>query len=364
MTVQPKRPKTVNRLQRLITDWERDSGLPVRRLNLRVASMMLAGALPSRTPAYAHSPHAHSKHGPHRSRSTRTGLIATRRWQQASACRLLTSTRPSMWCMSSSTGLTSPDSGERSRSSDRSPRLSRARPTPASGGALTPHGWRTLPGWTVAGRDDFNPPASIETIVVSGCRRRTVLSSAIATPPNPTMSGLGPSIVVAGRITARAGWTWTWTASTSVASASRGADRRRGVRGADKARARATGAPASGESARLRRSSTRPRYLRNPPRSRSEARFHRRSRVGYRPSPQHPAPMSRSRDAPPQPDPVAHRGARMRPPPLPHNPHWSRPQPPPVAIHVPVLDEICACLPRATPGETDSVRSVWERVFV
>jgi hypothetical protein len=45
MTVQPKRPKTVNRLQRLITDWERDSGLPVRRLNLRVASMMLAGAL-------------------------------------------------------------------------------------------------------------------------------------------------------------------------------------------------------------------------------------------------------------------------------------------------------------------------------
>lgn len=45
MTPPIKRPKTVNRLQRLITDWERDSGLPVRRLNLRVASMMLAGAL-------------------------------------------------------------------------------------------------------------------------------------------------------------------------------------------------------------------------------------------------------------------------------------------------------------------------------
>jgi hypothetical protein len=35
----------VNRLQRLITEWERESGQPVRRLNLRVASMMLAGAL-------------------------------------------------------------------------------------------------------------------------------------------------------------------------------------------------------------------------------------------------------------------------------------------------------------------------------
>lgn len=45
MSTPPKRPKTVNRLQRLITDWEGDSGLPVRRLNLRVASMMLAGAL-------------------------------------------------------------------------------------------------------------------------------------------------------------------------------------------------------------------------------------------------------------------------------------------------------------------------------
>ncbi len=45
MSTPPKRPKTINRLQRLITDWEGDSGLPVRRLNLRVASMMLAGAL-------------------------------------------------------------------------------------------------------------------------------------------------------------------------------------------------------------------------------------------------------------------------------------------------------------------------------
>jgi hypothetical protein len=41
----PKRPKTVNRLQQLITDWQQESGQPVRRLNLRVASMMLAGAL-------------------------------------------------------------------------------------------------------------------------------------------------------------------------------------------------------------------------------------------------------------------------------------------------------------------------------
>ncbi|HEX5308056.1 MAG TPA: nucleotidyl transferase AbiEii/AbiGii toxin family protein [Solirubrobacteraceae bacterium] len=45
MSAAPKPPKTVNRLQRLVTDWERDSGLPVRRLNLRVAAMMLAGAL-------------------------------------------------------------------------------------------------------------------------------------------------------------------------------------------------------------------------------------------------------------------------------------------------------------------------------
>jgi hypothetical protein len=45
MSTPPKRPKTVNRLQRLITEWERESGQPVRRLNLRVASMMPAGAL-------------------------------------------------------------------------------------------------------------------------------------------------------------------------------------------------------------------------------------------------------------------------------------------------------------------------------
>jgi hypothetical protein len=38
-------PKTLNRLQQLITGLEKDSGLPVRRLNTRVASMMLAGAL-------------------------------------------------------------------------------------------------------------------------------------------------------------------------------------------------------------------------------------------------------------------------------------------------------------------------------
>ncbi len=45
MSTPPKRPRTVNRLQQLITEWERESGQPVRRLNLRVASMMLAGAL-------------------------------------------------------------------------------------------------------------------------------------------------------------------------------------------------------------------------------------------------------------------------------------------------------------------------------
>jgi hypothetical protein len=45
MSTPPKRPKTVNRLQQLITEWERESGQPVRRLNLKVASMMLAGAL-------------------------------------------------------------------------------------------------------------------------------------------------------------------------------------------------------------------------------------------------------------------------------------------------------------------------------
>jgi hypothetical protein len=38
-------PSTLNRLQQLITELEKQSGLPVRRLNMRVASMMLAGAL-------------------------------------------------------------------------------------------------------------------------------------------------------------------------------------------------------------------------------------------------------------------------------------------------------------------------------
>lgn len=38
-------PKTLNRLQQLITELEKQSGLPVRRLNTRVASMMLAGGL-------------------------------------------------------------------------------------------------------------------------------------------------------------------------------------------------------------------------------------------------------------------------------------------------------------------------------
>jgi hypothetical protein len=37
MSTLPKRPKTVNRLQQLITEWERESGQPVRRLNFRVA---------------------------------------------------------------------------------------------------------------------------------------------------------------------------------------------------------------------------------------------------------------------------------------------------------------------------------------
>lgn len=52
MSTPPKRPKTVNRLQQLITEWERESGQPVRRLNLRVASMMLAG--PGRAEPRAH----------------------------------------------------------------------------------------------------------------------------------------------------------------------------------------------------------------------------------------------------------------------------------------------------------------------
>ena len=41
----PKRPKTKARLEHLITQWQKDSGLPVARLNLRIAAMMLAGAL-------------------------------------------------------------------------------------------------------------------------------------------------------------------------------------------------------------------------------------------------------------------------------------------------------------------------------
>lgn len=40
-----KPPRTLSRLQQLITELERQSDLPVRRLNMRVASMMLAGAL-------------------------------------------------------------------------------------------------------------------------------------------------------------------------------------------------------------------------------------------------------------------------------------------------------------------------------
>lgn len=41
----PKRPKTKARLEQLITQWQKDSGLPVARLNMRIAAMMLAGAL-------------------------------------------------------------------------------------------------------------------------------------------------------------------------------------------------------------------------------------------------------------------------------------------------------------------------------
>jgi hypothetical protein len=42
---QPKPPKTKARLEQLITQWHKDSGQPVGRLNLRIAAMMLAGAL-------------------------------------------------------------------------------------------------------------------------------------------------------------------------------------------------------------------------------------------------------------------------------------------------------------------------------
>jgi hypothetical protein len=41
----PKRPKTKARLEQLITQWQKDSGQPVGRLNMRIATMMLAGAL-------------------------------------------------------------------------------------------------------------------------------------------------------------------------------------------------------------------------------------------------------------------------------------------------------------------------------
>lgn len=47
MTTLPPRkpPVTLNRLQQLLTEAEKQTGQPVRRLNMRVASMMLAGAL-------------------------------------------------------------------------------------------------------------------------------------------------------------------------------------------------------------------------------------------------------------------------------------------------------------------------------
>jgi hypothetical protein len=41
----PKTPKTKARLEQLITQWQKDSGQPVARLNLRIAAMMLAGAM-------------------------------------------------------------------------------------------------------------------------------------------------------------------------------------------------------------------------------------------------------------------------------------------------------------------------------
>jgi hypothetical protein len=43
--LRPKPPKTKARLEQLITQWQKDSGQPVARLNLRIAAMMLAGAL-------------------------------------------------------------------------------------------------------------------------------------------------------------------------------------------------------------------------------------------------------------------------------------------------------------------------------
>lgn len=41
----PKTPKTKARLERLISDWQNSSGQPVARLDLRIAAMMIAGAL-------------------------------------------------------------------------------------------------------------------------------------------------------------------------------------------------------------------------------------------------------------------------------------------------------------------------------
>ncbi len=41
----PATPKTKARLEALVTQWRKDSGQPVARLNLRIAAMMLAGAL-------------------------------------------------------------------------------------------------------------------------------------------------------------------------------------------------------------------------------------------------------------------------------------------------------------------------------
>ena len=41
----PKAPKTKASLEQLITQWQKDSGRPVAFLNLRIAAMMLAGAL-------------------------------------------------------------------------------------------------------------------------------------------------------------------------------------------------------------------------------------------------------------------------------------------------------------------------------
>lgn len=41
----PKTPKTKARLERLVTDWQKSCGQPVARLNLRIAAMMIAGAL-------------------------------------------------------------------------------------------------------------------------------------------------------------------------------------------------------------------------------------------------------------------------------------------------------------------------------